>query len=141
MMYNPPKFLTPEVLAEVLAEFSWPGPYTVEDDRPDGIEVRLPKCSFYVSEGFESDMDLTFLPESTGLKEAVPLADALSALRKDSSRTLPPHPTLIDYFSPGASLDKVKNELRDLFMLLFTYFPSSLEGHFDWASEFQRPAQ
>ncbi len=28
-MYNPPKFLTPEVLAEVLAELTWPAPYTL----------------------------------------------------------------------------------------------------------------
>jgi hypothetical protein len=135
MMYNPPKFLTPEVLAEVLAEFPWPGPYTIEDDRPDGIEVKLPKCSFYVSEGFESDMELAFLPESTGLEHAIPLADALTALRKMKNRTLPPHPKLIDYFSPAASLDKVKNELRDLFTLLFAYFSSSLDGDFDWVSD------
>ena len=30
------------MLAEVLA-----------DDRPDGIEVRLPRCHLYVTEGFE----------------------------------------------------------------------------------------
>lgn len=49
-MYSPPTFLTPEVLAEVLAEFPWPAPYTLEDDRPDGIEVRLPRCHLYVTE-------------------------------------------------------------------------------------------
>lgn len=136
-MYNPPTFLTPEVLAEVLAEFPWPAPYTLEDDRPDGIEVRLPRCHLYVTEGFESNMELKFLSESTGLDHSVSVADALAALREDPDRTLPPRPKLIDFFSPHASLDKVKNEVRDLCTLLFTYFRSSLEGDFAWVATYQ----
>lgn len=136
-MYTPPTFLTPEVLAEVLAEFPWPSPYTLEDDRPDGIEIRLPRCHLYVTEGFESDMQLKFLPESTGLDRSVSVGSALMALREDPIRTLPPPPKLIDYFSPGASLEKVKNELRDLFTLLFTYFRSSLDGDFEWVAAYQ----
>jgi hypothetical protein len=136
-MYHPPTFLTPEVLAEVLAEFSWPAPYTLEDDRPDGIEIRLPRCHLYATEGFESNMDLKFLSESTGLDTSVPVADAIAALRKDPQRTLPQSPTLIDYFSPQASLEKVKSELRDLLTLLFTYFEPSLRGDFDWVSAYR----
>ncbi len=137
-MYSPPTFLTPEVLAEVLAEFSWPAPYALEDDRPDGIEVRLPRCLLYVTEGFESNMDLKFLPESTGLDRSVPIANALAALRKDPGRPLPPRPKLLNYFSPHASLDKVKNELRDLCALLFTYFRPSLDGEFDWVAAYRK---
>jgi hypothetical protein len=136
-MYNPPTFLTPEVLSEVLSEFSWPAPYTLADDRPDGIEIRLPRCHLYVTEGFESNMELKFLPESTGLDRSVSVGSALRALRADPNRTLPPPPKLIDYFSPGASLDKVKNELRDLFTLLFTYFRSSLDGDFEWVATYR----
>jgi hypothetical protein len=135
-MYSPPTFLTPEVLAEVLAEFPWPAPFALVDDRPDGIEVHLPHCHLYVSEGFESDMNLKFMAESTGLDRSVPIADALAALRADPKRTLPPLPRLIDFFSPQASLDKVKNEVRDLCTLLFTYFRSSLEGDFSWVSTY-----
>jgi hypothetical protein len=136
-MYSPPTFLTPEVLLQVLAEFFWPGPYTVEDDRPDGIEVRLPRCHLYVTEGFESNMELKFLPATTGLSRSVSVAEALDALRKDPARTLPPRPKLLDYFSPHASLDKVKNELRDLCTLLFTYFRPSLVGDFDWIEAYR----
>jgi hypothetical protein len=136
-MYSPPTFLTPEVLLEVLAEFPWPGPYTVQDDRPDGIEVRLPRCHLYVTEGFESNMELKFLPATTGLSRSVSVAEALDALRKDPARTLPPRPKLLDYFSPHASLDKVKNELRDLCTLLFAYFRPSLVGDFDWIEAYR----
>jgi hypothetical protein len=138
MMYNPPTFLTPEVLTEVLAEFPWPEPCKLDDDRPDGIEICLPRCHLYVTEGFESSMSLKFLLESTGLDHSVSVADALAALRKDPERTLPPRPKLIDYFSPQASLDKVKNELRDLCTLLFTYFEPSLTGDFEWVATYRK---
>jgi hypothetical protein len=130
-MYNPPKYLTPAVLADVMAEFSWPAPYTLKPDF-DGIEIDLPHCHLYVTEGFESEMDLAFLPQNTGLDDTISVGDALRALSHDASRTLPPEPKLINFFGPEASLEKVKNQLRDLFTLLFTYFRSALEGDFDW---------
>lgn len=131
-MYDPPKSLTPEVLGEVLAEFTWPASsYTLHRD-PDGIEVRLPRCHLYVMEGFESVMDLAFLPESSGLHDMVSIGDALRVLATDPDRVLPPEPKLVNFFGGHASLDKVKNDLRDLLTLLFTYFRPSLEGDFSW---------
>ena len=139
-MYNPPTFLTPEVLTEILSEYTWPAMYTLEDDRPDGIEIRLPRCRLYVTEGFESNMDLKFMSESTGVDHSISVADALAALRKDPDCVLPPRPKLINYFAPQASLAKVKNELRDLFTLLFTYFSSTLAGNFDWLDVYRSTA-
>ena len=139
-MYNPPKYLTPPVLSEVMAEFPWPAPYTFKADF-DGIEIDLPRCHLYVTEGFESDMDLAFLPESTGLDEMVSVGDALRALKDNPGRALPLEPNLINFFSPGASLDKVKNDLRDLFTLLFTYFRSSLDGDFSWTTTYRSQSQ
>ena len=132
-MYAPPTFLTPEVLAE----FTWPAPYTLHRDA-DGIEVRLPHCYLYVSEGFESDMDLALLPESTGLDDMVSVGDALRVLATDPDRVLPPAPKLINFFGGHASLHKVKNDLRDLLTLLFTYFRPSLEGDFGWVTYYER---
>lgn len=139
-MYTPPTFLTPKVLAEVLAEFPWPAPYTLEDDRPDGIEIHLPRCHLYVTEGFESDMYLYFLSQSTGLDNLVDIGDALHVLATDPDRVLPPEPKLINFFSPGASLEKVQNEVRDLCTLLFTYFRPSLEGDFSWVAYYREHA-
>ncbi len=136
-MYNPPKFLTPAVLSEVLAERTWPSPYKLVEDF-DGIEIRLPRCRLYVSEGFESEMDLSFLPESTGLDELLPIGDVLRALSADPGRELPPEPPLIDFFSPGASLEKVTNQLRDLITLLFTYVPQALTGDFAWVEAYRQ---
>ena len=135
-MYDPPKFLTPEVLAEVLAEFPWPAPYTLKADF-DGIEVRLPRCHLYVTEGFESEMDLAFLPECTRLDDMVSVGDALRALEADPDQALPSEPKLINFFGPEASLEKVQNNLRDLLTLLFTYFRPSLEGDFSWVTAYR----
>lgn len=139
-MYNPPTFLTPEVLAEVLAEFPWPAPYTLEEDLPDGIEIHLPRCHLYVTEGFESDMDLKFRRESTGLNRSVSIVDALHVLATNPDRVLPPEPKLINQFAGHASLDKLKNGVRDLCTLLFTYFRPSLEGDFSWVAYYRAHA-
>jgi hypothetical protein len=135
-MYDPPKYLTPAVLAEVMAQFPWPASYTLKADF-DGIEVALPRCHLYVTEGFESDMDLAFLPETTGLDEMVSVGDVLRVLSADPSRTPLPEPKLINFFGPEASLEKVKNDLHDLFTLLFTYFRPSLEGDFGWTKTYR----
>lgn len=36
-MYSPPTFLTPAVLAEILAEFVWPAAFTLEEMEKMGI--------------------------------------------------------------------------------------------------------
>jgi hypothetical protein len=139
-MYKPPTFLTPEVLADVLGEFSWPAEYSIAEDLPDGIEVRLPGCRLYFTEGFESDMDVRFLPESTGLDHPVSITAALVAMRSASDFSPPPKPCLGGHM-PHASLDKVQCEVRDLCTLLLTYFRPSLEGRFDWILAYREHAR
>ena len=79
-MYMPKDYMTPEVLAEELAKFEWPAPYTLEDDRPDGIAMVFPRCNLYFEEGFESDMELFFLAEDTSLDNAVSLTDVVVSM-------------------------------------------------------------
>lgn len=135
-MYDPPKYLTPAVLAEVMAESPWPAPCNLKADY-DGIEVDLPRWHLYVTEGFESDLDLAFLPESTGLDEMISISGVLRVLVAAPRNALPPEPGLINFFGPGASLEKVKSDLRALFTLLFTYFRPSLEGDFSWTKTYR----
>jgi hypothetical protein len=137
-MYDPPKFLTMDLLAEVLAEFQWPAPYTLEDELPDGIIVVFPRCRLFFVEGFESEMSLKFLPEDTGLDETVTLKHALVALRSDPERSgALPEPRLINYFSPKASEEKVRNGIRDLCTLVLTYLRPCLLGDFSWVERYK----
>lgn len=130
-MYDPPHFLTPAVLAEVLAERAWPGPYHLDDLLPDGIAVVLPKCKLFFEEGFESDMSVWFDADQVGVDEPVSLRDIM--ISRGGIET----PGLVSKCSPQASLDKVKDGVRDLCTILFTHFRSSLDGNFTWVPEYR----
>ncbi len=117
--------------------YAWPAAFVLEDDRPDGIEILLPRCHLYVSEGFESEITLKFAADSTGLSSNVSVRDVIARLREDPERVLPPPPALSNYFSPAASLEKVKHRLHDQLLLLFTYFRPSLIGDFDWVPSYR----
>src|SRR5262249_47863861 len=109
-----------------------------EDWSPDGIAMVFPKCTLIFSEGFESDMDLVFSAEDTGLDETLTLTDALLAIRSTSDpASLPPAPALIREHIPHASLEKVKLGIRNLSMLILTYLPSCMLGDFSWVGTYK----
>jgi hypothetical protein len=132
-MYNPPTFLTIELLAEVLAEFEWPAEYTLEEELPDGIFMVFSRCNLFFTEGFESEMGLELVPADTGLDTNVTLAHALQVIRAQPGA--PTMPALIAYFSPAASLDKVMNGIRDLCTLALTYLKPCILGDFSWVKD------
>jgi hypothetical protein len=137
-MYDPPKFLTMEVLAAIAAEFEWPAPYTLEDDLPDGILMRFPASNLYFTEGFESEMSLKFLTEDTGADETLTLGDAFRAIQSDPARFgSPPEPALDETHLPTASLAKVQLGLRNLCKLVLTYFRPCLLGDFSWVDAYR----
>ncbi|MBP9106491.1 MAG: hypothetical protein KBF56_07035 [Gemmatimonadaceae bacterium] len=123
--------LTRAVLTEVLAERAWPGPLRLDDYLPDGIAMVLPKCTLFFEEGFESDMSVWFDADQVGLDEPVSLRDIM--ISRGGIET----PGLVRRFSPRASLDKVKDEVRDLCTILFTHFRSSLDGDFVWVPAYR----
>jgi hypothetical protein len=130
-LYTPPKFLTVEVLASVVAEFEWPADYSLKDYNPDGIGMVFPRCTLVFREEFESEMELVFVPEETGIERTVTMYQVL--LSRGGHDT----PGLIDYFSPGASLEKVQNEIRDLCTTVLYNFHSTLLGDFSWVPAYR----
>jgi hypothetical protein len=137
-MYMPKTYMTQDVLSQVLAEFEWPAPYTLEDWLPDGIAMIFPKCTLFFVEGFESEMILEFLlPEDTGLDKSVTLKEALLAISPDRERGAPPTPGLIRDFSPHASLDAVKIRLRNLCTIVLTHFQACILGDFSWVERYK----
>jgi hypothetical protein len=130
-MYNPPRYLTVEVLAAILGEFEWPATYSLEDWDPDGVGVVFPRCTLAFEEGFESEMQVRFV-EVHGLDRPVTLTEVTVALGGLNT------PGLINYFSPAASLDKVKNGTRDLCRILLTHFRSTLLGDPGWLDKVRK---
>jgi hypothetical protein len=135
-MYTTPTFLTVDVLAKVLSEYQWPGSYTLEDELPDGITMELPKCTLYFREGFESDMSIIF--PTVDLDYNVDLTEVLMALRSQNALPDIPAPKPVGKHIPGASLEKVENELRDLCNLLHAYLRPTLDGDFGWVDAVKR---
>src|SRR4051812_37480664 len=112
------QYLTLEIAAEVVADFDWPAPYTLEDDLPDGIVMVFPACQLLLAEGFESDVAIKFLPRDTGLDHAVDLDSALHALVSETERAGTPFPRrhdlgLYNDRSLSGSLAKAKHGLHD----------------------------
>jgi hypothetical protein len=137
-MYKPKRYLTEQVVSETLSEFEWPVRYTIEDRLPDGIAVVFPRCRLVFAEGFESDMTLAFLPEDTGLDETLTLTHVLLALKSaPDGANMPPAPTLINDHALLASVDKVKNGIRDLSTLVLTYLRPCLLGDFGWVEAYR----
>jgi hypothetical protein len=140
-MYNPPKFLTKKLLLEVLSEFDWTESYKIQDEdiTVDGIKVRFPKCELYFCEGFESDMDVYLLDSSSKENDYKALFDLVyyvyrPKIESDSSFV---SPKLNEYFSPCASLEKVKFELRDICILLQCYLMPCIKGDFTLLNEYK----
>ena len=129
-MYNPPTFMTLELLDKLLAEFEWPAPYTLEDDLPDGIVVAFPRCHLYFTEGFESTIQIRFLPEDTGTDEPLTLGHALSTIASVPPPQIPP--------TMHASLEKVIAGIREQCTLVLTYLRPCLLGDFSWVERYQR---
>ncbi|MFT3764413.1 MAG: hypothetical protein QM820_02680 [Minicystis sp.] len=132
-MYQPEEYLTIEVLSEVVSQLDWPAPYTLEDELPDGISMIFPKCTLFFGEGFESEMYLKFIPEDTGLDNAVTLKEVLVALGGRPT----PQLKLVDDGSSGASVATVKNGIRKLCTILLAHFRETLLGDFWWVEPYK----
>lgn len=130
--------MTMAVVAEVLSEFEWPAPYTLDDWQPDGIAVVFLTCTLVIVESFESEMELEFSDEDTGVEYSLSLTHALMALRAaPDSASLPPTPKLIAHSHFTASLDRVKNGIRNLCTLVLTYLSSYLLGDKSWIQKYK----
>ncbi len=127
-----------EVLSEVLSEFEWPAPYTLEDELPDGIVMSFPNCNLFFVEGFESEMTLELPPSETGMDRSMTIEHALLAISADPEGSGGVQtPGLINDRSPAASLDKVKNGIRDLCKMLLTHLEACILGDFSWVDKYK----
>lgn len=132
-MYEPPRFLTPALVADVVGALAWPAPYELEDWLPDGVALVFPRCTVLVREGFESTAALTFLADELGLAEDVGVGEAVLALRETRApASLPAPPALHADASPRASAAKLRHAIHDQAQLLLTYLPEAVLGDHAW---------
>jgi hypothetical protein len=136
-LYQLQRYMTVELLSEILDEFEWPAPYTLEDDLPDGIVMTFPNSHLYFCEGFEGEMLMEFLVEDTNTDYNLQLGHALFVIIPESERDgTPLTPNLIDYWTPIASLEKVENGIRDLCKTVLYHLKPCILGDFSWVSKY-----
>lgn len=129
--------MTVELLTEVLAEFTWPAKYALEDDLPDGVIVSFPKSNFAFTEGFDGDVRVKFLSVDTGGRGGLDLAHALMVYVPLGQRTTAPMtPGLIEIKSPFPSEENTRNGIRNACTIMLTHLTPVIEGDFSWVAKY-----
>ncbi len=126
-----PNHLTEGIFREVIESFDWPAEYSIENDLPDGMMLRLPNCTLYFTEGFEGDIRLEFLPEDTGANINLGLAHAMMVAGPG-----PQAPGLHRDESPYGSPEKVRHGIHDICATMLARLPHVLRGDFSWVGRY-----
>lgn len=129
-------YLTESVFREVVESFDWPASYTIEEDLPDGMMLRLPNCTLYFAEGHEGDIRLKFLPENTGAPRALGLTHAMMVTPPAGASDKPTKELFRDE-SPDGSADKVRHGVHDICVTVLARLDHVLRGDFSWVQRYQ----
>ena len=128
-MYQPPEYISEDLVRAILSEFQWPAEFDVEDELPDGINLAFPKSNWYFIEGIGGRVSVEFLPEDTGENDVrLTIQDALEILSPEVDTCG------YDFFDlPGEpSLDKISAGVRRCCQWIHMHLLSVVEGDFNW---------
>jgi hypothetical protein len=143
-MYNPETFFNMKVLKEVLSNYDWSIEYELLETNTEAIILKFPKCSIVISEGFESNMNAHFLNFQTGrnnIQHSLSLFDAVNVYKPifEKNDVFKEPERLIRNLEVEPSLDKVKDGLHNICLLLKTYLSLCIEeGDFSWVDEYNK---
>ena len=146
IMYNPKTFFSIVVLREVLEEYKWVTSYVLNETNSGNVIIKFPKCNILISEGFESSMNAYFLNSDTGRNEMqsnLEIFDAIDLIKPNRELELDfiePR-GLITYLDEEPSLEKVKQGLNNICILLQTYLLPCIDGDFSWVKEYNRACE
>lgn len=142
-MYNPDTFFNIHVLKEVLNEYEWPLEYKLKETNSGGAIIEFPKCSIVISEGFESKMNAYFLNSQTGRSDTqyslklFHAIDVLKSINPQNDQDLE-FKGLVRNLEVEPSLEKVKQGLHNICILLQAYLLPCIQGDFNWVEEFNK---
>lgn len=125
-------YLSEAIFREVVESFDWPTSYTIENDLPDGMILKLPNCSLYFAEGLQADIRLEFLPENTGATGGLGLAHAMMVI--------PPGQAVQGLHrdeSPYGSAEKARHGVHDICATVIARLGHVLRGDFSWVARYQ----
>ena len=136
-MFGSEKFMSIDLMKEVLSEFAWPEQFELEDDLPDGIILTFPKSNFYFVESLDGDIIVQFLQKDTKQDFSLYLVNALSVLFPESERGNGPIvPGLVESTWPFPSEENARQGIRDNCKILLTHLRSVIRGDYSWVSKY-----
>lgn len=126
-MYHPKDFFTCKMVEEVMNEFEWPESFKLIDDCPEGVFIVFKHSEFYLENGYENDIGLSFNDDKY---YPINFWDAVKVIVPEFERT-------IDSFQ-GLGLKKsneiyasergTESNIRNFCKILNAYFISFIKG-------------
>jgi hypothetical protein len=138
-MLDSEHYMTMGLLEKTVAEFTWPLPYHLENDLPDGIVLSFPASHFYFREGVDR-IEVEFLSTDTGGYSGLMLFHALSVFVPLSQRgqggiaSVTPGLTDTEGWSP--SKETTQEDIRNLCKIILAHLTPVIEGDFSWVDAF-----
>lgn len=126
-MYHPKDFFTCKMVEEVMNEFEWPESFKLIDDCPDGVFIVFKHSEFYLENGYEGSIELSFNDDKY---HSINFWDAVGAVfpgydgREDSLEDLKMENNNEIY----ASKRGTEANIRDLCKVLNAYFIPFIKG-------------
>ncbi|BAV04393.1 hypothetical protein SAMN05421788_110120 [Filimonas lacunae] len=132
MSYYPEKYLTADILKQVLDKYPWPAPYDLTDGVAGNILVHFPACTLVFMEGFESSMNAYFLNSQSGRTDSQASLSVFEAAGKVRllRQQIPGfnEPDEFNELGPDASREKVMLGIDNICMLLQNYLLPYIAG-------------
>lgn len=141
-MYYPETFFSKQVLEDVLDLYDWPVNYKLIEVSVNSMLIEFPKCSILLIEGFESKMNAYFLNEQTGrnsAQENLSIFNAIEVIKPGKELSQQDAVLLegaIQYLDDDPSLDKVRQGLTNICILLQVYLLPCIQGDFSWVIDY-----
>jgi len=142
-MYNPKSYFDLNVLKEILDQYKWSSEYTLHETNSGNVILEFPKFKIIISEGFESNMNAYFPNSETKRNDkqsALNIFDAIDVIKsaKELENDFIEPIGLVKYLNTEPSLEKVRQGLNNICILLQTYLQTCNDGDFSWIDEYNK---
>lgn len=141
-MHNHKSYFTKQVLTEVMKHYSWSENYQLETSYSNSVLIKFPKCTILMIEGFDSDMNAYFLNKDTGrgsTQYSLSVLDAVGVI-KGKCKLSKADMVLLDgavrFLDIEPSVNKVKQGINNICILLQVYLKPCIDGDFSWVIEY-----
>ncbi|MFN3851285.1 MAG: hypothetical protein ACK4NY_17750 [Spirosomataceae bacterium] len=143
-MMKTERILTPDLLNDILSEFTWGVPFSIVDDFPDPIIVNFPRCTLFFSEDTydNHEINLRFDYSQTETEYNLTLFDALHyVFIPEAKRNINFTEPILYMYVEGDKVENVKVSVRNICILLKTYLTDCINGDFSWVDRYKLAVQ